>query len=84
LHSTIFRPLDVIGLCVKESDLSDFATIVFEIRNKSTTDFEIIQNSRNGDNTEVTLATVTPNKPTVANVLLEKLENIPIAEQVKK
>lgn len=92
--STIVRPLDVIGLCVKQSDSSDFATIVFEVRNKSNTEFEIIQSTKSeeidsleiSDNLEGSICAratkVPPYKPTVINVQIEKLENIPIAEQV--
>ena len=35
--------LNVIGLCVKQATSSDIATLVFEIRNKSALDFEVIQ-----------------------------------------
>ena len=47
-HTTIFesdiiRPLDVIGLCVKQSESSEYATIVLECHNKAIEEIDIIQ-----------------------------------------
>ena len=43
LNLYVKTELNVIGLCVKQATSSDIATLVFEIRNKSTLDFEVIQ-----------------------------------------
>ena len=77
--------MDILGLCVKQSDSSDFATIVFEVRNKSNTEFDIIQNIKTDETAPPSEKStkVAPSKPTVLNVQIEKLENIPIAEQVR-
>lgn len=73
--------LDVIGLCVKQANASDVATAVFELRNKSNQDFHISQSNK--DKPTLAEVIVTPKKPSVLNVQMEKLENIPICDKIR-
>ena len=83
----------------KQSNSSDFATIVLEVHNKSQNiDFEVLQSmtdgkeihtpelnmktgNESGNNHEIKSTIIKPFKPTVLNVQIEKLENIPLAER---
>ena len=82
INLTVKCELDVIGLCVKQANTSDVATAVFELRNKSTQDFHIIQSNKDKPS-NIAEMVVTPKKPAVLNVQMEKLENIPISDKMR-